>query len=281
MRIERSSIRTLVAMVAGAGVALVVSTPAFILGAVIAATRLAPFPEAGDLPLVLPFLAVIAFVLGLPGAFLGARSVSRRARYAMVVTPVVSAAISGLPVLAVCLVSQASPLDPAAFTILFGVTVSGFFSGLASHAVAAKLRWLVREEPDRRTAPHTVATPSQAVPAAMRAVSWPGFGLLVVGTPYVVIPLFCFIRIIGETGFPGPQPPALFYFALSGALGMLMIVGGSMMRSLRHYRWAVAAAIAAMVSLAPCLYVLFLGFPVGLWALVVLLDPKVKEAFRH
>jgi len=118
MRSKESWIAALVPIVAGAGAALAASFPAFILGAAIAAGWLpGPFPEWGELPLALPFLAVLAAVLGLPGGFLGARSGSWRTWYAWAITPLVSAAISGFPCVAVCLFSGTSPLDPAAFRV--------------------------------------------------------------------------------------------------------------------------------------------------------------------
>jgi hypothetical protein len=71
---------------------------------------------------------------------------------------------------------------------------------------------------------------------------------------------------------------------LFGALGLLAavlpILGGARMRSLRSYGLSVTGAIVAAI---PCLSIAscpcFLGLIFGIWALVVLLNPDVKNAF--
>ncbi len=54
--------------------------------------------------------------------------------------------------------------------------------------------------------------------------------------------------------------------------------GGLQMKSLEGYPWAIAASILAVVPcLSPCCVA---GIPLGVWALVVLIDPMVKDQFR-
>ncbi len=61
------------------------------------------------------------------------------------------------------------------------------------------------------------------------------------------------------------------------AIGAFIIYGAFQMKELRSYGMAMAAAVAAMVPcISPCCC---LGLPVGIWALVVLLKPEVKQAF--
>jgi hypothetical protein len=59
---------------------------------------------------------------------------------------------------------------------------------------------------------------------------------------------------------------------------VLIVYGGLRMKALQSYALAVTAAILAMLPCnCPCCC---LGLPVGIWALVVLLKPEVKAAFR-
>jgi len=62
-------------------------------------------------------------------------------------------------------------------------------------------------------------------------------------------------------------------------LNLLAIVGGISMRGLRSYGLSM---LGAVVSLIPCVVACcpLVGVPVGLWALVVLVRPEVKAAFR-
>jgi hypothetical protein len=63
--------------------------------------------------------------------------------------------------------------------------------------------------------------------------------------------------------------------------GILPILGGAKMRSLNSYGLSVSGAVFAMipcvsVSACPCAF----GLAIGLWALIVLVSPEVKSAFR-
>ena len=62
------------------------------------------------------------------------------------------------------------------------------------------------------------------------------------------------------------------------AAGAFIIYGALQMQRLVNYPMALAASVVAMVPcLSPCCC---LGLPVGIWALVVLMKPEVKAAFR-
>lgn len=79
--------------------------------------------------------------------------------------------------------------------------------------------------------------------------------------------------------------------ALGGTLGIfasfmtlfaavVILAGGVKMRSGEMYGLSVAAAVVACLPcVTPCCCCC-LGMPVGIWALIVLLDPHVKDAFR-
>jgi hypothetical protein len=56
----------------------------------------------------------------------------------------------------------------------------------------------------------------------------------------------------------------------------LIIVAGVRMRQLRSRWLAITGAVLAML---PCSAVMLLGIPVGVWSLIVMADPTVREAF--
>lgn len=62
-------------------------------------------------------------------------------------------------------------------------------------------------------------------------------------------------------------------------MALISFVGAFRMRQLKSYGLSMASAIIAMV---PCTTYMccLLMFPMGIWALIVLLKPEVKSAFR-
>ncbi|MGV3754616.1 MAG: hypothetical protein ACO1QS_04490, partial [Verrucomicrobiota bacterium] len=75
-------------------------------------------------------------------------------------------------------------------------------------------------------------------------------------------------------GVTGPVMAAIGILLLG--MSTLMLWGAAKMRQGEGYGLAILACILAMV-LAPANLI---GLPVGIWALVVLLRPEVKAAFR-
>ncbi len=62
------------------------------------------------------------------------------------------------------------------------------------------------------------------------------------------------------------------------AIGVVILVGAIKMKALEGYGLAMAVSILAMIPcVSPCC---LLGLPIGIWSLVVLLDPGVKSSFR-
>jgi hypothetical protein len=58
---------------------------------------------------------------------------------------------------------------------------------------------------------------------------------------------------------------------------IFVLYGSLKMKQLTNYRTAMAAAVVAMIPLVgPCC---FLGIPFGIWAMIVLLKPHVRDAF--
>jgi hypothetical protein len=61
-------------------------------------------------------------------------------------------------------------------------------------------------------------------------------------------------------------------------IGIVILIGAAKMRALESYGFAMTITILAMIPcISPCC---LLGLPIGIWSLVVLLDPNVKSAFR-
>jgi hypothetical protein len=61
-------------------------------------------------------------------------------------------------------------------------------------------------------------------------------------------------------------------------MGAVVIFGALKMKSLQSYGMAFAAAVlAALPCTSPCC---FIGLPIGIWAIVVLLNEDVKRSFR-
>src|SRR5205807_7261566 len=58
-------------------------------------------------------------------------------------------------------------------------------------------------------------------------------------------------------------------------IGVLIIVGAQRMKNLQSHGMAMAASIVAMIPcISPCC---LLGLPFGIWALIILLKPEVKN----
>jgi hypothetical protein len=93
------------------------------------------------------------------------------------------------------------------------------------------------------------------------------------------------VAMIGAMGPPNPQNQGEFITnmvsgvcgALVGlVLGGVILAGALQMRNLRNWGLALAGSIVAML---PCHGCCILGLPFGIWAVVVLAKPEVKNAF--
>lgn len=125
---------------------------------------------------------------------------------------------------------------------------------------------------------------------AAARVSGPATALLVTGIVGLVLQL---LGVLGNllqvgVGAAGNRPDAIEQVA-SGTVGLgmgvvaiglsiLVIVGASRMKNLENYGLSMTAAIVAMIPcIGPCCLI---GLPFGIWALIVLNDPRVRDAFR-
>ena len=140
--------------------------------------------------------------------------------------------------------------------------------------------------PYQTTDPHTLHV------MALERVSGPATALIVTGILSIILQTIGIVANLALTVIeigPAAQDPELFFNpfgpginaafgVFSLAMAILVLVGAMKMKSLNSYGFVVASAIVAMIPcISPCC---LLGFPFGIWALVVLSDSSVKAAFR-
>lgn len=128
--------------------------------------------------------------------------------------------------------------------------------------------------------------------AAREQVQMPGTLLVVfggLGAALQLLSLLLNVLGVGLGAMGQSDAGGQFANLFSGAMGIVMgifgllvaglwIVGGLKMKDLSSYGLAMAAAVTAVV---PCFTTCCcLNIPVGIWALVVLMKPEVKAAFR-
>ena len=136
----------------------------------------------------------------------------------------------------------------------------------------------------------------EAARKAATAVQGPGIALIVLGALSLVGSLLILAGAGRLTEARIAQSPAEWRELLEHAkewqegpyskvyegglavIEVLMILGGIRMLQMRSYGLAFAAAILAMVNLQCCCCLPGIGF--GIWAIVVLVQPDVKAAFR-
>jgi serine/threonine protein kinase len=128
------------------------------------------------------------------------------------------------------------------------------------------------------------------IEAARERVQWPGIGLMIVGIFSLILVLMWGSTYYWFAASPGNDSPA--HDALEGVmdvastllpiaagLALAMIVGAWKMLRLTSSRWAMAAAVLALLPL-PVGPLWLASLPIGIWALVVLSHPGVKRGFK-
>jgi predicted Zn finger-like uncharacterized protein len=127
--------------------------------------------------------------------------------------------------------------------------------------------------------------------AAASAVAGPGIALMILGGLALLIAATSLaLNLVGAAmvvphaaaGPGGGDAIANVVGGVAGAVfglcwGGIILSGAWTMFSLRAYPYAMTACIVAML---PCNLCCFLTLPFGIWGLVVLLRPEVKDAFR-
>ena len=135
-------------------------------------------------------------------------------------------------------------------------------------------------------------TPQIVANDAARQVSGPATGLMVtgiIGAFFAVLTLIASIVGMGIAPFIRDEIPDRYAEFWEGSVGAassiveiavaaFIIFAALKMRELKQWELSLAASIVAMIPcISPCC---ILGLPIGIWALVVLLRPEVKEAFH-
>lgn len=131
--------------------------------------------------------------------------------------------------------------------------------------------------------------PGNTAADALQKVNAPAIALLVtagVGAGLQVIALILNILGVGLGAAEGSDEGAIVMIqggvgVLQSIIGIIIAIviwmGASKMRQLRSHGFAITASILAMIPcISPCCII---GLPFGIWALVVLLKPEVKQAF--
>lgn len=136
------------------------------------------------------------------------------------------------------------------------------------------------------------------VSAGVRA-NWPGWGLIATGVVGLLTNCLVGVVLMAMPRDAPMEPPAHMseeeaagFRAGQAAAPMidmccvalptlaiypLVIFSGFIMRSRRFYIMAIVGSVLAM---APCSLGFFAGLPCGIWALVTLLDPDVRDSFQ-
>lgn len=130
----------------------------------------------------------------------------------------------------------------------------------------------------------TAGDPASAgLSAVLQQVKGPVIGLLVTGIMNGVVTLLfllAMLRLMAEGGGPPTVLPWLGTFAMVVAplailiISSVVIFAALKMQRLENYSWAIAGSILAILFGA-------IGLPIGIWALVVLVRPEVRAAFRQ
>jgi predicted Zn finger-like uncharacterized protein len=123
---------------------------------------------------------------------------------------------------------------------------------------------------------------------ALSAVGGPATALMVVGILDIVIGIgSLLLRVVG-VGLAGAGRgagnadlvPELMFGVVASILticmGGIITAGAAQMKNLRSYGFAMTTCILAMI---PCINCCLLGLPFGIWGLVAINKPGVKDAF--
>jgi hypothetical protein len=114
---------------------------------------------------------------------------------------------------------------------------------------------------------------------ALQRVAAPATGLMVAGILSAVADTFvAVVGLLDRKLFGLGQAEGLV-----GVVGVLLsgivIVGAVRMKALKSYGWAMTASLLALITICyPCGV---FSLAMGIWSLVVLLDPNVKAVFRQ
>ncbi len=138
------------------------------------------------------------------------------------------------------------------------------------------------------------ATISDVQAYAASRVAGPATGLIVLGALALALQVLGLLAVLGGRGLDpdvirangGDETLVLLTTGVPGTVvqlvgtvvSLLVLLGAIRMKRLESYGFATLSAVLAMIPcISPCCLV---GFPFGLWALIVLQDPFIRSAFR-
>lgn len=130
-------------------------------------------------------------------------------------------------------------------------------------------------------------------PGAAQRVQGPAIGLIVTGAIGILFGLWNLLSTMVGFGMPWAEmgdlgPGAEYVRWMTGGVGAMfavvsLLISGFViwaalqMKELKKWNLAVVASILAMIPcIGPCCVI---GIPIGIWALIVLMKPEVKNAF--
>lgn len=106
----------------------------------------------------------------------------------------------------------------------------------------------------------------------------PGTALLIMGSIHAVFPAIAVVSELFKIGSDVFSPIALFWFCIYLFSALMISIGGAKMAFMESYSMARWGAILACIPvISPFL---IWGIPFGIWALIVLKRPRVKDAFE-
>jgi hypothetical protein len=108
-------------------------------------------------------------------------------------------------------------------------------------------------------------------------------GLLITSILHIFVGLNFFVYVYMRSAAAGGEPDPMNAYAMFSAVTMLyclLLISGafSMMRQ-GSYMWAVAVCVLALVpGFGPCY---LLAIPFGIWGLLILRRPEVRDSFAR
>jgi serine/threonine protein kinase len=126
----------------------------------------------------------------------------------------------------------------------------------------------------------TSAVSEEACAEARRQVKSPAIGLFIAGSlDLAMIGMVLCSKLVWDSELiSNLMPPRLSLLPLPALFFVtgLIIIGASQMRRLASHRLAITASVLAMILPPGSL----IGLPFGIWSLIVLMRPEVREAFE-
>ena len=163
--------------------------------------------------------------------------------------------------------------------------------GTTEWKTLAELPEFISPPPGTVSSPPPMSSVPVTSPAALDQVSGPSTALIILAIlGFLLQGVGLMFSFMPKTMFPGGQMPegawgqmmsggTQIISAIVGVLiNLLVLMGGLKMKRLQSYGLAMTASILVMLpcSLSICCII---GLPIGIWSIVVLSRPEVKNAF--